>query len=57
MHEPAVPTKEFENRQTDWVRTPRRSRRENAVRAVVDGRSTEQLESFGAIEDPENEQV
>jgi hypothetical protein len=27
------------------------------VRAVIDGRSTEQFESFGAVEDPDNEEV
>ena len=52
-----VATEEFDDREGDGIGAPGRPRGEDAVRAVVDGRSAEQLESFGAVEDPENEEV
>jgi hypothetical protein len=52
-----VATEEFDDGEGDGIGASRGSRREDSVRAVVDGRSAEQLESFGAVEDPEDEEV
>lgn len=48
---------ELDDGESNRIWTPRGTRSENAVRAIVDGRRAQQLESFGAIEDPYNEQV
>ena len=48
---------EFDDGESDGIGTARRAGREDPVGAVVDGRSAEQFVIFGAIEDPENEQV
>jgi hypothetical protein len=53
----AFTAEKFDDGESDGIWTTGRTSGEDAVRAVIDGRSTEQFESFGAIEDPENEQV
>ncbi len=57
MKQIAFTAKEFDDREADGIGATRRTGRENAVRASVDGRSAEQFISFRAIEHPENEQV
>jgi hypothetical protein len=43
--------------ESNWVGTPGGTSREDAMGAIVDGRRTQQFESFGAIEDPQNDEV
>src|SRR5579864_8300338 len=57
MQGTALATKQFDHRESDRVWTPWGSGCENAVRAIVDGRSADQFESFGAIEYPHHKQM
>jgi hypothetical protein len=53
----AIAAEEFDDGESDGIWAARRAGGEDAVRAVVDGRSAEQLIIFGAVEDPDDEQV
>ena len=53
----AFAAKEFNDCEADRIRTARGASGEDAVRAIVDGRSAEQFESLGAIEFPEDDEM
>ena len=53
----AIAAEEFNDGESDGVGTPRGAGGEDAVRAIIDGRRAEQIESLGAVEYPEDEQV
>src|ERR1700674_1674967 len=57
MQGTAFATEEFDDGESNRVWTSWRSGCENAVRTIVNGRSADQLESFGAIEYPQNKQM
>ena len=49
--------KQFDNRQGNRVRTPRRPRRKHSMRPIVGGRRTLQLKPLCPVELPENDQM
>ena len=57
MQGTAFATEEFDDGESNRVWTPWRSGCDYAVRTIVNGRSANQLESFGAIEYPHNKQM
>jgi hypothetical protein len=53
----AFAAKQFDDGQADWIGAARRSCGENTVRAIVGGRSAEQVEALGAVELPEDHEM
>jgi hypothetical protein len=53
----AFTAEEFDDGESDGIWAARGAGGEDAVWAVIDGRSAEQLIIFGAVEDPDDEQV
>lgn len=57
MQQATLATEEFDDRQAYWIGPSRRSRGEDAVRAIINWRDANQFESFRAIEYPNDEQM
>ena len=57
MQPRAFPSKQFDYRESNGIRTPGRAGRENAVWAVITGRRSQQFETLRAIKDPDDKQV
>lgn len=53
----AFAPQQFNNRQTDRVRPPRRSRGKHAMFAIVKRRGTQEFEALGPIKFPKNKQM
>ena len=57
MQRSAGATEKFEYGKSNWVGTSWRAGGEDAVGTMVSGRSSNQIESLGAIEYPQNKQM
>ena len=53
----AFAAKQFDDGHADWIWAARRSRGEDAVRAIVGWRSAEQLKALRAVELPEDDEM
>ncbi len=53
----ALAPKQFDNSQSNRIRTPRRPRRKHSMRSIVRGRRTQQFEPPRPIELPDNDQM